>query len=518
MGGNNDPFDTIEATDIKLTRPQEPVSRDRPARPEWWLYAVGTACLLLVALTFVLLQRPDQSIDVDRAEQTTTHTSGPAEKQSPANPEAQPQRPNADPIATGDAPLAEQQMATARRGAQDILARIVAKQAFLQTRHVTKWASADYQRAVASAEQGDLLYRQRNFVQAQQQYLDSETRLNAIDARIAPLIEAALAEGLAAINVGNADKAKASFDLVLLIKPDHTAAQAGLQRATQLPTVLALVTDADKKLTAGEHSAALTLFQQALSIDPKFEPAINGAKQASGIIKQGKFQVAMNSGYASLEQADYASAMRAFRQAVNIDPGSKAAGAALAQAQNEINQIQVRALLATAADREQQERWSEAISTYDEILNTDSSVVAATVGKIRSQARATLDSDLEKISMDPLRLSAPGVYSQAQQLLRDAARIQSRGPQLSNQISRLEELLIFATTPLSITLQSDNATTVTLLRVGELGRFNQKVIALKPGNYVAEGIRAGYRDVRVDFLVDTQRALSPVLVACREPI
>ena len=524
MVGNNDKFDTIEAADIKLTRPLEPVLREGSGRPEWWLYVVGTVCLLIVALAFVLLQRPDQPAAIKHAEQITEQTpgqtviSGSQSGTAQAQQAQQAQQANNDPVATGDAPFEQQQMATARRAAQDILARIIEQQKFLQTKQVTQWAAADYQRAVDSAEQGDLLYRRRDFVQAQQSYLDSEARLTAIEARIAPLIEGALAEGLAAINAGDMAKAKASFDLVLIIEPDHAAAQTGLQRVMQLPKMLALVADADKKLAGNEHSAALTLFQQALGIDPKFEPAVNGAQRASGIIKQGKFEVAMNSGYAYMQQADYTAAMRAFRQALNIDAGSQAASAALAQAQNEITQIRVHTLLATAADHEQQERWSAAITTHDEILNTDSSVVAAKVGKIRSQARATLDSDLEKISADPLRLSASAVYSQAQQLLRDARQIQPRGPRLTNQIAHLEQLLVFATTPLSITLQSDNATTVTLLRVGQLGQFNEKIVALKPGNYVAEGIRSGYRDVRIDFVVDTQRAQSPVLIACREPI
>jgi len=54
--------------------------------------------------------------------------------------------------------------------------------------------------------------------------------------------------------------------------------------------------------------------------------------------------------------------------------------------------------------------------------------------------------------------------------------------------------------------------------VGELGTFNQKQIALKPGNYVAVGNRNGYRDVRVEFQVTQQGLSSPVVVVCKEPV
>ena len=86
------------------------------------------------------------------------------------------------------------------------------------------------------------------------------------------------------------------------------------------------------------------------------------------------------------------------------------------------------------------------------------------------------------------------------------------------QLSQLKQTLQFASAPVAVELQSDNATQVTVFRVGDLGAFSQKQLSLKPGNYVAVGNRSGYRDVRVEFQVTHKGLSSPVTVICREPV
>jgi len=41
---------------------------------------------------------------------------------------------------------------------------------------------------------------------------------------------------------------------------------------------------------------------------------------------------------------------------------------------------------------------------------------------------------------------------------------------------------------------------------------------LRPGLYVAVGIRPGYRDVRVEFRVSPEVEMLPIVVQCEEPI
>jgi hypothetical protein len=67
-------------------------------------------------------------------------------------------------------------------------------------------------------------------------------------------------------------------------------------------------------------------------------------------------------------------------------------------------------------------------------------------------------------------------------------------------------------------LQSDGMTSVTLLRMGELGMFTSHALDLTPGSYVAVGVRMGYRDVRQEFVVTIDGQAPVVNVACNEAI
>ncbi|MDA9109909.1 hypothetical protein N9K05_05705, partial [Woeseiaceae bacterium] len=91
-------------------------------------------------------------------------------------------------------------------------------------------------------------------------------------------------------------------------------------------------------------------------------------------------------------------------------------------------------------------------------------------------------------------------------------------PRLRNQINELKRLLKRANTPIKITLISDNITKVTIFRISKLEVFNVKQLSLRPGNYIAIGIRDGYRDVREEFRVAPEIPTSVITVICEEKI
>ena len=65
-------------------------------------------------------------------------------------------------------------------------------------------------------------------------------------------------------------------------------------------------------------------------------------------------------------------------------------------------------------------------------------------------------------------------------------------------------------------LVSDNATDVTVYRVGRLGSFERRALQLRPGRYTIVGSRAGCRDVRKEIVLDA--GMAPVTIRCEERI
>lgn len=416
-----------------------------------------------------------------------------------------------------ESPFQKAQIAAARRSAQDILARVLEKQQALEALNIQQWAAEQYQQALAAANEGDQLYRERKFKAAIEHYEAAESLLNKLETEREPHIAELLSQGLAAINQGQLEAAQQAFEKILLIEADQPQALQGLQRSASLLEVFAATERGKTLQLEGDYPAALAEYTQALSLDPLFEAAIFGRKEAQGLLNDEQFQSAINQGFQYLHSGDLNAARRQFSKALTIKPQSDVAQNALAQVDNEIAQRAIARLLNSAQTDENKEQWQKALYAYNKILGRDPAVTAATVGKIRSSARQQLDAKLETFIRQPLRLASPAIYREAQQSLGDAKQIAQAGQRIKQQINALSQILVNAQKPQSVVLHSDNLTRVSIFKLGEFAPFTEKTLQLKPGKYIAEGIRPGYRDVRVEFTV-LGAGSAPIVVQCQEPI
>jgi hypothetical protein len=167
---------------------------------------------------------------------------------------------------------------------------------------------------------------------------------------------------------------------------------------------------------------------------------------------------------------------------------------------------------------ERSERWSEALLRYDSLLARDATIKFARDGRVRVAPRAELSRRIENILANPTRLSAPEVRREAQRLLTQAATIKETVTVLAGQSDRLRDALRLYETPILAVLESDGLTAVSVQRVGNFGTFTRRELSLKPGRYVAIGTRAGYRDVRQEFVVTPGTTNLVVSVRCSEII
>ncbi len=100
----------------------------------------------------------------------------------------------------------------------------------------------------------------------------------------------------------------------------------------------------------------------------------------------------------------------------------------------------------------------------------------------------------------------------------EAKEINPRGPMLTADIKKLEQLVEVAQTPVKIAIESDNLTRVAVYRVGKLGRFSVHELELRPGTYTVVGTRDGYQDVRQKIVVKPGLQSLRITVKCRVKI
>ena len=124
--------------------------------------------------------------------------------------------------------------------------------------------------------------------------------------------------------------------------------------------------------------------------------------------------------------------------------------------------------------------------------------------------------------IDPLALARSEQKEKADRILKDARAIADKGPRLLDQIVKLESALEQTDATVKVSFVSDNVTDITLQKVGskpiKLGQFTQKNLSLKPGRYVASGVRLGYQDVRKDIELLPSKGVQTFSVRCDQAL
>jgi hypothetical protein len=226
----------------------------------------------------------------------------------------------------------------------------------------------------------------------------------------------------------------------------------------------------------------------------------------------------MTEGHAALDGGAFAEARDAFTRAEAARSGLPSTADGLARAEEGLKTEALSLHKTRGEAAEAREDWRGSLVEYDAALTLDSQVAFAVAGRSRSLRRAELDERLLGYLRRPERLSAEPVAREAEQALDQAREATPSGPRLQEQIATLDRVLREARTPIEIRLQSDGLTDVTVLRVGALGAFQEKSLALRPGSYVVVGKRRGYRDARKALVVRPGPSPSPLVIRCEEAL
>ncbi|MDR2212508.1 MAG: hypothetical protein LBE21_02630 [Pseudomonadales bacterium] len=428
--------------------------------------------------------------------------------------------PEAAPLAVATEPPASAEPAqplVQRQQAQAILEPLLALQDELERGGVTRWAEAPFTSVLALARQGDAAYAAQDYAKAAAFYQDAYTQLQALSASQQSRYDAAMAQAAAAITAGDAASATAAYAEALLLHPDSAQALAGKARAEVLTQVQALLAAGHKLQEEQQLEAAQAQYQEAQALDatrPEVLAALEGIAQA---LRERDFAAAMSRGYAALRDERAADAIAAFQNARRIKDAPEVS-AALQQAQAQASQAALSAQIQGAQEYESAEAWNDALAAWNEVLALDPNLVEAQQGRQRSQSRANLDAFLNGLIVEPLLLADDSLQAQTSQVLKDAERIANPGPLILEQIQQIRALLAQAAVPVQVQVQSDGLTQVSLPRVGELGSFTSHTLSLKPGAYTLLGVRPGYRDVRVEFVVGLDGTAPLLNIVCDEAI
>ena len=405
-----------------------------------------------------------------------------------------------------------------RASTEDVLGELLAKMDTLESRAVQRWGGLRFARAQAVYAEGDEAYLARDYATASQKYREAIGIVEPLLDEVDRVFESTYAEARAALEAADPVEAVRLFDLAAAISPGHRGAQAGLARARNLESVLSLMDQGLAHEKDLELQAARQSFERAAELDPEWEPAQIALQRVRGTITQMEFDLRMTEGISALAEGDFLAARAAFRMAQKLMPGSPEPADGLLQVDQGIRLQEISSLEQKAQQHEQAEEWSDATATYERILELDSNLAFAQDGIARTRQMEALHDMLDRFIAEPDSLSRQSNMQSATRLLLDITRMESIGPRLADRRDELSRLLKRAATPLTVKLVSDSQTDVSIYKVGKLGSFDEQELSLRPGTYVAVGVRPGYRDVRLEFRVAPEIDMQPIVVRCEEPI
>ena len=479
--------------------PAEPVS-EASSGMTWRLVTWGGLAVLLAALAGVVFFLPSVVEDERQATVGEPRTDG------------VPETPAEDPQAE------IRRLLDAKRAAEALLQDLEPVRSGLAARSVERWGGPAWRAAEEEFAAGEAAFERRDYAAARGAWEAALEGLRAVETGVSERLGDLLAAGEDALARGDSEAAVANFEMALAMDPANEAADAGLARARNLPDLMALMDTGASAEAAGDLDAAVEAYSRAATLDPAHAPAAESRDRVVAARAGAGYRRLMSEGYAALAAEDFSAARERFSRAARMNPGADGPRDGLTQAEEGARRKRIEVLRADADSAETGERWAAAVAAYEAILEEDGNLAFAQEGLERARSRQALDGRLEGYLSDPLRLSAEPVLAAARADLAAARAIAPASPRLADQIERLDRQIDLAARPVPVTILSDNATEVTVYRVGRLGSFERQEIRLKPGRYTVVGTRTGYRDVRLEFTIMPGQAAAPVTVRCEEPI
>lgn len=424
-------------------------------------------------------------------------------------------------VVTEQQPVTEispEKLSQLKQQAEELLLLLIEKQKLLETKAVKKWASEKFMTAITLGTSGDEHFRKQEYPHAITAYKDALKILTTLEQQIAPTLANHLQQGELALTQAEKNTAIQHFELAQAIDPVNTQAKNGLQRAETIVALYKLLDKGGKFEAKSRFADAQQTYQKATELDPLSAEAKMALSRVSNRLEQIEFARLMNQGHAALKTRQYGDARAAFMAAQKLAPNSDKPKQGIRTLERAIRDEKISVLTVEAQHFENNQNWSNAVKSYQQILTVTPDSSSAKQALARNLQREVMLAKVDDHIKNKLRLGSEKVANEAQILVKEIALMDNPGSKIIQQTEILKDLLRIAKQPIAITLRSDNQTDITIFKVAKLGRFEQRNIELKTGKYTIVGSRSGFRDVRKVITVTADMQDKAVQVICNEPI
>ncbi|MFP4167004.1 MAG: tetratricopeptide repeat protein [Opitutales bacterium] len=341
--------------------------------------------------------------------------------------------------------------------------------------------------------------------------------LGDLEARMLQRVEGLLEEAEASLAEHRLEDAREAFSKVLEVAPDNTDAEKGLEMVDALEGIEAEVREIRRLEERGALEAARTRLEELEEKHPD-NPFIQAkGEELETRLRDRKFEKAVAEAKAAEKKGDFSEAVKALERALELKDKSDL-------------QEQLDALEEKQKARELEKLLEKG---YAELSKGEYEAARASYKKAVELAPNSKEArrGLEKASglhlaalryrqnlASAQRVAEEGRYPLAAEFFNKAmdARPSNLPSDEREMEANLREVLDRQSSQVSVTIESDKRTYVSMVGVFPPERFREKERQLYPDVYKLRGTRKGYEDVELEVKVDARKPDRTFEVVCTE--
>lgn len=311
--------------------------------------------------------------------------------------------------------------------------------------------------------------------------------------------------------------ARSAYQSVLKIDPANGDATDGLVMVRALEGI-SIEVKAIKALEAeGRFNEALTQLDALLANNPNNPFLLNQRQSLEARILERDIKAFLAAAQAAEATGDLDAAITALESAIALRTSAELT-ARLEQLKAQRKAARLEELLATGYDALKVGRYEEARKLYKEAVELAPDSKEARTGLEKASSLYLANIRYSQNVSTAEKYLKEGRYPLAAKFFNAAmaSRPSNVPPTEAKEEVRIRNELKLQSEEVSLVVESDKRTYVSLIGVFSPDRFKEKELKLFPDVYRLKGTRKGYKDVEIEFKVDARNKNQIVEVTCTE--
>ena len=330
--------------------------------------------------------------------------------------------------------------------------------------------------------------------------------------------DTAMADAAASFDSDDVQGARAYIDYALSLNNTSQEALGLKEKIEALPIVLELIRQAAVARTENNLEAEKRFSEQIVALDPDRSFYRSRITEIETLLTERRFEESIVRGLDANRENDLSALQAAHSEAKSIFPDREAtknlAGMAIALKQRiAFDNFMQRGGRAMEADD-----WQAAQREYENASAIYPNSKDARDGLEISRSILAKKQQIAAFMASPERLSNDSVKSDALDALQNSEVLGALSGSLQREASSLSDEIERWNRQIDILIFSDELTSVSVKGVGRVGQVSSYKIRLKPGSYVLEGKREGFKTKLVPITIDPDDTVVEVEVITDERI